>query len=188
MNEESAIQLCLKHRDPTGFEFLVKKYRREAFHHAYALLGNPDDAADACQESFARAFAAIPRLEKLSGFYPWFYRILRNCCLNLLSRRKTSSEYIRINLQNEDGVAEVSDPSNLLQAHEDQQAVWRALQGLKPSLKEILILKYFRGSRYEEISEILDIPRGTVMSRLYQARRAFRDRFLKPVESQMNYE
>jgi DNA-directed RNA polymerase specialized sigma24 family protein len=78
MDEQYAIELCLKHKDPVGFEFLVQKYRREAFGHAYAFLGNQDDALDACQESFARAFAAIPGLPKLPQFYPWFYCILRN--------------------------------------------------------------------------------------------------------------
>ena len=69
MNEQRAIRLYLKHRDPTGFEFLVQQYRREAFRHAYALLGNQDDAADACQESFPRVFAAIAGLLLVLGGY-----------------------------------------------------------------------------------------------------------------------
>jgi RNA polymerase sigma-70 factor (ECF subfamily) len=70
MNEAQAIRLCLQYRDPVGFEFLVKKYRREAYFHALALMGNQEDAADACQESFRRAFAAIPKLAQLDKFYP----------------------------------------------------------------------------------------------------------------------
>jgi len=95
IDEDHAIRLCLKDRDPRGFEFLVAKYRREAYYHAMALLGNSEDAADACQECFARAFTASSRLSRLDRFYPWFYRILRNHCLNVLSRRKTASEYVR---------------------------------------------------------------------------------------------
>ena len=90
MDEQRAIQLCVQHRDPVGFEFLVQKYRREAFCHAFALLGNQEDALDACQDSFAKAFTAIPGLLKLPRFYPWFYCILRHRCLNLLARRQTS--------------------------------------------------------------------------------------------------
>ena len=97
MNEAQAIRLCLKHRDPAGFEFLVNKYRREAFFHAFALMGNREDAADACQESFRRAFTAIPGLASLDQFYPWFYSILRNCCLNMLGRRRTIMNYAREN-------------------------------------------------------------------------------------------
>jgi hypothetical protein len=58
MNETRAIELCIRHRDPAGFEYLVKQYRREAFGHALALLGNADDAAEACQESFISAFGS----------------------------------------------------------------------------------------------------------------------------------
>ena len=89
MTEDKAIQLCLKKQDPHGFDYLVRKFRREAYFHAYSLLQNDSDAADACQESFASAFANMPKLSKLDKFYPWFYRILRNRCLNILSRRKT---------------------------------------------------------------------------------------------------
>ena len=93
MNESRAIKLCLKHHDPVGFEFLVKKYRREVYFHALSLLGNQENAAEACQESFTRAFAAINTLSHLDAFYPWFYRILRNCCLNMLERKKTAENY-----------------------------------------------------------------------------------------------
>lgn len=62
MTEEKAIRLCLEDKDPLGFEFLVNQYKREAYFHAYALLKNEADAADACQDAFTKAFAAIPNL------------------------------------------------------------------------------------------------------------------------------
>ena len=175
MTEESAIRLCLKHRDPAGFEFLVRKFRREAFYHAHALLGNEPDAADACQESFASAFAAMPRLSKLDKFYPWFYRILRNRCLNMLGRRQTREAYAaKEAASSQQSSDEVQDPSHLAMARESREQVWRLLSQLKPKHAEILTLKYIHGFRYDEISETLNIPRGTVMSRLYEARSAFR--------------
>ena len=125
MDERHAIQLCIKHRDPVGFEFLVEKYRREAFVHAFALMGNQEDALDACQDSFARAFASIPRLQELTEFYPWFYRILRNRCLNLIARRKTSDRY-REHQQAEAGQAfEARDPGSMLEQEEARQQVRR---------------------------------------------------------------
>ncbi len=174
MDEAAAIRLCLKHHDPTGFEFLVKKYRREAFFHAVTLLGNQEDAADACQESFSRAFSAMPRLAQLDQFYPWFYRILRNCCLNMLARKKTAQKYRQANPQ-EDSTSADDCPSALLEKNEEQQQVWNTLQSLNPEFREILIMKYFKGYRYEKIAQVLGIPRGTVMSRLYYARKAFKD-------------
>jgi hypothetical protein len=94
MNEDQAIRLCPKYRDPIGLEFLVRKCRREANLHAFALMGNADDASDACQGSFGRAFAAIARLAALDRFYPGSYRILRNCCLNMLEGRRTVFEHL----------------------------------------------------------------------------------------------
>lgn len=179
MNETQAIHLCVRHRDPTGFEFLVRQYRREAYFHALSLLGNPEDAADACQESFQRAFAAIATLSGLDRFYPWLYRILRNCCLNMLSRRKTAMEYARNHSSEEANLNRFTDPAAILAEQEEQQAVWQTLNELEPDTREILCLKYIHGHRYEEIARLLQIPRGTVMSRLFQARKAFRKKYLK---------
>src|SRR5687767_11461219 len=93
MDEQKAIDLCIKHRDPVGFDYLVRMFRREAYMHAYAMLGNDQDAADVCQDSFARAYAAMPKVQKLDRFYPWFYTILRHACLNILARQKTAATY-----------------------------------------------------------------------------------------------
>jgi RNA polymerase sigma-70 factor, ECF subfamily len=179
MDEQRAIQLCVKHRDPVGFEFLVQKYRREAFSHAFALLGNQDEALDACQDSFAKAFAAIPGLRELPQFYPWFYCILRNRCLNVLARRQTSDRYREAQQHEAAQAMDAVTPEQLLEQREDQQRVQRALKSLKPEHREILIMKYVQEHRYEEIAEILGIPRGTVMSRLYHARMTLRDEYSK---------
>lgn len=178
MDEQRAIQLCVKHRDPVGFEFLVEKYRREAFSHAFALLGNQEDALDACQDSFARAFAAIPGLRELPQFYPWFYCILRNRCLNLRARRQTSDRYRETQQHDASQGLDAVTPSLQLERREDQLRVHRALELLKPEHREILAMKYVQEHRYEEIAEILGIPRGTVMSRLYHARMALREAWL----------
>jgi len=177
MNEAKAIQLCLRHRDPAGFEFLVYQYRREAFFHAISLMGNREDAADACQESFRRAFMAMPKLADLDQFYPWFYRILRNCCLNMLSRRNTALHYARENRSGKTVVDRAADPAAILAEQEEQLIVWQTLNRLDPEHREILSLKYIQDKSYEEIARILQIPRGTVMSRLFHARKAFRKEF-----------
>jgi RNA polymerase sigma-70 factor (ECF subfamily) len=178
MTEERAIELCVKHRDPAGFEFLVQKYRREAFMHAYGILGNQEDALDACQDAFARAFVAIPALPELPAFYPWLYSILRNRCLNLLARKEVSDRF----REREEGDPafgiDPNDPASLVQRGEDRESVRIALEGLEAGHREILTLKYILGHPYEQIAGLLDIPRGTVMSRLYHARLAFRKRYL----------
>jgi RNA polymerase sigma-70 factor (ECF subfamily) len=179
MDEQHAIQLCVKHSDPVGFEFLVEKYRREAFSHAFALLGNQEDALDACQDSFAKAFAAIPSLRELPQFYPWFYCILRNRCLHLLARRQTADRYREAQRVDSAQAMDSVGPGHLLEQREEQRRVHRALESLKPEHREILVMKYVQERRYEEIAGVLGIPRGTVMSRLYYARMALRDEYLK---------
>jgi len=177
MNERRAIELCIAHRDPIGFEYLVRKYQREAYMHAIALVGNPDDAAEACQESFASAFASLPRLSELTAFYPWFYRVLRNRCLNMLSRRRTAAAYLKSGDGDEPHIA---GPESLFGKQQEKAEVWRALASLKVEFREILALKYMQGYDYETLSALLGIPRGTVMSRLYHARKAFHGAYLEP--------
>jgi RNA polymerase sigma-70 factor (ECF subfamily) len=179
MNEKRAIELCVLHQDPLGFEFLVKKYRKEALYHAVSLMGNYEDAADACQESFSRAFSAIPRLEQLDFFYPWFYRILRNCCLNMLGRKKNTEGNGKKNSVKETDIWIQINPETKLEKDEDKRKIWEVIQQLKPEFREILMLKYAGEKNYEEISKILGIPRGTVMSRLYYARMAFKVKYLE---------
>jgi RNA polymerase sigma-70 factor, ECF subfamily len=176
MDERRAIELCIVHRDPIGFEYLVRKYQREAYMHAIALVGNPDDAAEACQESFASAFASLPRLSELTAFYPWFYRVLRNRCLNVLSRRRTAAAYVK---SGDGGERHADDPESLLGEQQERADVWRALASLKVEFREILALKYMQGYDYKALAALLGIPRGTVMSRLYHARKAFHTAYLE---------
>jgi RNA polymerase sigma-70 factor (ECF subfamily) len=175
MNEQKAIRLCIKNRDPIGFEYLVQKYRKRAFYYAVSWLNNTEDALDACQESFSRAFGAITRIKKLEKFYPWFYVILRNCCMNILADRKKSykiNDELFRDVQRGDSGKDRDTLSSMVNL-EDNRKIHDLLDLLKPEFREILILKYFNDMNYEEIGALLSIPRGTVMSRLYNAREAF---------------
>lgn len=176
MDEIKAIRLCLIHRDPAGFEFLVKKFRKEALFHAVSFTGNYEDAADACQESFFKAFIAIPKLNKLDRFYPWFYVILKNNCINLISRRSR----IRNHTEElpEHSRSENPGPETFFEKKEENESIWRIIRELKSEHREILMMKYAMKKNYKDISELLSIPRGTVMSRLYSARRSFREKYL----------
>ena len=175
MNEQKAIRLCINNRDPIGFEYLVQKYRKKAFYYAISWLNNTEDALDACQESFSRAFGAITRVKKLEKFYPWFYVILRNCCMNILADRKKSYKITDELSRDVQRVSSGKDGDTLssMVSLEDSRKIHDLLNLLKPEFREILILKYFNDMNYEEIGTLLSIPRGTVMSRLYNAREAF---------------
>lgn len=177
MTESKAIALCLEDKDPVGFEFLVEQYKREAYYHALSFTNNREDAADACQDAFRKAFAAMPKLQALDKFYPWFYRILKNHCINLYARKRTAQNYKQATIDGKHQVPISVTPSEELMAKENKESVNLVIQSLKPEFREILTLKYFSEKSYDEMAELLSIPRGTVMSRLYHARSAFREAF-----------
>ncbi len=176
MNEKKAIELCIYHRDPAGFEFLVKKFKREAFFHALSFTGNPEDAADMCQESFSKAYKAFPGLTYLNRFYPWFYSILRNTSLNFIKKKKRLADKSYEIFNRKD--AKTESPEDKYEDSELNSRLWQILFKMKADFREILVLKYVENKKYEEISMILGIPRGTVMSRLYNARKKFREIYL----------
>jgi len=179
MNETRAITLCLKYRDPIGFEFLVKKYRREAMYHALSILGDKEDALDACQESFTKAYSAMPALKELKAFYPWFYRILKNTCLNMLRKKKNTIKFQRGYAVESSVKSKVPSPDVIFENNEKQSLIKEVFSLIQPQHREIISMKYISGYSYDEISEILGIPRGTVMSRLYNARKVFQKKYME---------
>ena len=178
MDEAKAIKLCIAHRDPAGFEFLVNRFRKEALFHAVTFLENYEDAADACQESFHKAFIAMKSVKKMDRFYPWFYVILKNHCLNLIRKKEKHAqgraEIYRSGVRSPD-----TEPGRFLEREEETQKIWSIVRGLKTEYREILMMKYAMRKNYNEMAITLGIPRGTVMSRLYHARRAFKDKYLE---------
>lgn len=137
---------------------------------AYRLLRTPDAAHDACQEAAVRALAAADRYDPARPFYPWFHRILRNHCLDTLAGHKRMvSADTTAEPRTERGDAE----AGVLDS-EKARAVAAAIETLDEDLRDVIELRHFQDASYDEIATILDIPIGTVMSRLYRARKTLR--------------
>lgn len=155
-----------------AFAVIVKATMRRAYAVALGFLGNAEDARDVSQEAYCAAHAARKRFDAERPFFPWFYRILRNRSLNVLESRARRPE---VSL---DVVVERSDPgSGPERSHERRETaslVWKALFAIAPEHREIIVLRTFQELSYREIARTLDIPEGTVMSRLYYARLALR--------------
>jgi len=137
------------------------------------LLGCPHDAMDASQEAFVRAWRHIKRFDTDCPFYPWYAAILRNICRTRLRRRAR-----RRTVSLPDGHASPSqngDPVVLAEQNERRKRIFQAILTLKPAFREIILLKHFHDMAYKEMAEALDIPIGTVMSRLHHARQALRE-------------
>ena len=153
-----------------AFEEVVRGAMRRAYAVAVGIVGNAEDAHDLTQEAFMAAHKARATFDVERPFFPWFYRILRNRCLNFL-RKKAGRREVSINvLIEKPGRSE--SPENCLMKKERAEALWQAIQELTPEHREIIILRSFQELSYREISETLDISEGTVMSRLYYARKS----------------
>lgn len=163
MDDASAIEKCKKGK-PEAFRFLVERYQRQAVGHAVAILGNREDAQDAVQEAFVDAFRAINRFDAARRFYPWFYVLLRHRCFKMTARRRPAEDVEETEILH----AQAGVPP------EERFALEKALLSLPAEDCEIIVLKYFDGLSYEELAEHLQIPHGTVMSRLFYARKQLR--------------
>jgi RNA polymerase sigma-70 factor (ECF subfamily) len=163
MDDRHAITRCLE-GDADAFRVLVDRYQARAFGHARLLSGSDADAADAAQDAFVDAYRALGRFDLARQFYPWFYVLLRHRCAKQRSRKATRAE------SQELPDAPVS-PTVDIDASLD---LGRALGQLDADEREIVMLKHLDGWKYAEIAERLGIPLGTVMSRLFTARRKLR--------------
>lgn len=173
--ERELIRKC-KAGNPRFYEPLVRAYEGPGLRVALGMMGNEQDAQDALQEAFVKAYQNLDRFDLKRPFGPWFFQILRNQCRDLLRSRKA-----RFNLETLDQRLEArpagarTSPERRRQRSAAQEVVWKALEKIGEEHREILVLKELQGFRYAEIAAILEIPEGTVASRLYHARRALRD-------------
>lgn len=161
MDEAEAIKRC-RDGDSGAFRHLVQQYQQQALSHSISLLRNREDALDATQEAFLDAFQALNRFDTTRPFYPWFYVLLRNRCFKMIAKRKSVDS-----LENAEILAAPSPGA----AAEERLALESALHALGAEVREVVMLRYLDGLSYQELSERLCIPRGTVMSRLFYARR-----------------
>jgi RNA polymerase sigma-70 factor, ECF subfamily len=152
---------------PDEFQRWIEPLLHLAGGYAYSIVRNREDAEDAVQEAALKAFKAVGRFDRSKSFKGWLFAILRNCCLDLLRKRCSQATNSGV-----DPDELVSDNDNRQERMESCEELLWAMSSLTPLQREILELRYFGDCSYEEISTALGIPKGTVMSRLHQARLA----------------
>jgi len=172
-SEVSWIRRC-QQGEKEAFAPLVRKYAGAASGMAYVLLGCHEEAHDASQEAFVRAWRHIKRFNPAAPFYPWYAAILRNVCLGRMkSRARRKAEALG------DGRADVrgdADPALSAERREQCERLWQAILQLPLHHRDVVLMNHFSGMSYREMAETLQIPIGTVMSRLHNARQALRGR------------
>jgi len=171
MGESTLLRRC-QAGDKDAFGLVVRRYAGRATGAALLLLGSHEDALDASQEAFVRAWRHMERFDLNRPFYPWYATILRNVCLSRLRSRTRRPTY---ELPDDHPGAGEANPVLLAERNERRDRVWRAVMALKPHHREIIVLCHFQQLSYREMAAALEIPIGTVMSRLHTARLALRE-------------
>ncbi len=162
--------------DREAFRILVERYQARATRLAYRYVGNMDDAQDITQDAFIRVHRSIKDFRNESQFYTWFYRILVNLALDHFRRNKMrAAEFedgVLLRSQSaSDAQTRKTNPREELWKKQRQQAIVGAIDTLPPDQRTTVILREIDGLSYEEIAQVTKVPIGTVMSRLFYARR-----------------
>jgi RNA polymerase sigma-70 factor, ECF subfamily len=165
-----------KHGDSQAFGILVERYQRRVIGVALAVVHNQDDALELAQETFVRAYENLPKFESRSSFSTWLYRIAANLAIDFWRR-----EGRHVVLRGEDAENELrripserGDSFRAASRGEISERLSKALEELTPEHRTVILLREVEGLSYDEISEVLQCPRGTVMSRLHYARNRLR--------------
>lgn len=168
--------------DRDAYGRIVEHYRERLYFAALGLVRNHDDARDISQEAFIRAWQALDRFQSGRPFYPWLYRIAHNLAIDH-QRRHGGGRQLSLDALMEESHAQFADEEEpgrsagdeaveRVQAEQMARHLRTAMEELKPEFREILLMKHYQDMAYREIAEALDIPIGTVMSRLFHARKA----------------
>ena len=176
--ETALIRRCCE-GDRFCFDGLVGRYASRVYNIAYRITGNPEDAEDAAQETFVRAFRSMKKFRFQCEFATWLYRIAVNASLDELKRRKRRpAAFSSLKQDDEDldpqHAAQEPEVQETLQERERQAVILRALNALPSHYRVVLTLYDIQGHSYQEIAEITNTPVGTIKSRLNRARLALR--------------
>jgi RNA polymerase sigma-70 factor, ECF subfamily len=174
--------------DLHAFDLLVERHQDRVYGMIARLITDAESARDLTQETFLKAYKGLAGFAGGSSFYTWLYRIARNVVTSQL-RHEAARPKISASLDAEEGdraplrlvaPGPGPDPVQAAMVEERKKLLLRALAALQPEFREIIVLRDFEDRSYEEIAELLDLPDGTVRSRLHRARAELRDK-LKPI-------
>ena len=165
------VKQCRK-GDRRALEALVGEYQKPVYNAAYRILGNRDDAADATQSAFLKAFENLHRYDPRYKFFSWIYRIAVNESINQLKRSRRQQP-----LGDEEAGSDPG-PAHAVEAGDLSREIQDGLMGLSEDYRTVIVLRHFSECSYRQISEILQIPEKTVKSRLYSARQLMKDRLV----------
>ena len=184
-NKDKALVLVrrAKRGDYKAFDLLVLKYQSRIAGLALTFVKDRHLAEDIAQESFIKAFKSLESFREESAFYTWLYRIAANTSKNYLTSKKRKKEYSESEiLSSEEASVDIFDipggdsPEEILAANNLREMIFESLSNLPEDIRTAISLREFEGLSYEEISEVLDCPIGTVRSRIFRGREIIQEK------------
>jgi len=169
LSESEAIKLVQK-GDKEAYQVIVERYMKRAYYIVLGFVRNSQDALDLSQESFIKAFRNIKRFDPERPFFPWFYKLLKNICLDHIKRKSRAQEI---------PLDEIRVFKEEREDKEMKEILWKGIESLPFEQREVIILRYFQQLSYQEIAEITAKPVGTVMSSLYYAKKRLKEKIKK---------
>ena len=166
--------------DADAFETLFRKYHTYVYNVSLGMLGNSEDAADVTQEAFLRIHRSLPHFRGEASFSTWLYRVAVNLCISELRRRSRGRLQYLDDLalpEEETDLDHGPTPQEAVEAEEQRRTVQQILHALPPDYRAIMVLRHFQQLAYEEIAEVLQLSLSQVKTRLFRARKMFKDRY-----------
>ena len=179
-----------KRGDYKAFDLLVLKYQSRIIGISMKFVKDIHIAEDIAQESFIKAYKSLNSFREESAFYTWLYRIAANTSKNYLTSKRRKKEYSESEVfSSEDANMDIFDipggdsPEEILAANNLREVIFESLSNLPEDIRTAISLREFEGLSYEEISEVLDCPIGTVRSRIFRGREIIQEKISPLLEN-----
>lgn len=168
---EALIQRCLQ-GDQRAWEAIVHQHRRKVFNVAYKFVGRHDEAEDLTQDVFLKIFKSLATFDRRANFQTWLISVSRNLCIDHYRSVRKERETIDrdVNADHLSPASPTRDPVAALEQRDRVELLRRALGGLAPSLRTAVVLRDLQELSYQEIANRLQLPEGTVKSRINRGR------------------
>lgn len=189
-----------KRGDHDAFRELFQRYHRRVYSLAYGMVQNQDDALDVVQEGFIKAHRYLDRFEGASSFYTWLYRIVMNLSIDHIRKHRRARlvdfDDALAHGQDDDAVGEDAllprilgqNPGKALVRKQMREHIGQALSELSETHRAVLVMRELDGMSYEEMADMMQCAKGTIMSRLFHARKNMQKRLLELMGGQKDLE
>lgn len=185
--------------DERAFRTLFDRYQRRAFAVAYGVVKNKQDAMDIVQDGFVKVHRHIGKFQGSSSFYTWLYRIIMNLAIDHVRRRKNAKgvEYDdRVGREADEVAGDGTLLPRIMDANPGKTVIRRellakiqeALEELPEYHRAVIVLREIEGLSYEEMSQVLGVPKGTIMSRLFHARKKMQATLSEYMQGELSIE